>query len=178
MFVASRRWIDLAAAATHRTIRASAFRLNCCIEAACIAVGLAETFGFLCEPVPVAVRVLSASHKQVTMLPGPGAGRRTGGFAGHLLVSYPGAGVVVDLTSDQFHTRKRGLLVPAPLVMTFDRDRLAGGVEVTLPSGTKIAYREMVGDVSWRALPAWTESSAIPIAIARRHLDAALAPAS
>ncbi len=178
MFVASRRWIDLAAVATHRTIRASAFRLNCCIEAACIAVGLAETYGYLCEPVPVAVRVLSTRRKQATVLPRPGVDRRTGNYNGHMLMSYPGAGVVVDLTSDQFHTPERGLRVPAPLVMTLDRDRLASGVEVTLPSGTKIAYLEMAGDVSWRALPAWTESSAIPITVARRHLDAALAPAS
>lgn len=174
MFVASPRWIDQASAVTYRTMRTALCKLNSCVEAGCIAVGLAERYGYLCEPVAVAVRVTSPSGREVTYLPGPDS-RRQGGFAGHLVVTYPGVEAVVDLTADQFHAPRRGLVVPAPLVIPVGRDDLNPGVEVTLPGGTRIEYRELVDDVSWKALPAWTESSEMVIELAKRRLDAVLA---
>ncbi len=134
---------------------------------------LAQRYGYLCEPVPVAVRVIG--ERAETILPGPYS-RRRDGFAGHLVVAYPGADTVVDLTSDQFNAPERGLHVPAPLILPVSREDLTGGIEVTLPpAGTRIYYRELVDDVSWRALPAWTESSDLVIEIAKRRLDAVLA---
>ncbi len=171
MLVAPATWIDLAAATTYRTMRDAQCKLNSCIEAGCIAVGLAQSYGYLCEPVPVAVRVLHGNA--ATVLPGP-TSRRRDGFAGHLVVHYPGADMLVDLTADQFHSPERGLLVPAPLLMPVTRDALAAGIEVTLPAGTQIAYQEMADDVSWRALPAWRDSSGVTIAAARRRLDVLL----
>lgn len=147
---------------------------NACVEAACIAVGVAQAFGFLCEPIPVAVQVIAGG--EATILPGDGSRRRPG-FAGHLLVHYPGADTAVDLTADQFHAPDRGLLVPEPLVLPVPRDAFVGGIGFTLPTGTRMTYRELVDDVSWRALPAWHESSALTVAAIVRRMRAELADA-
>ncbi len=180
MFVATERWIDLATDATRETMRDARCVRNSCVEAACIAVGVAQEFGYLCEPVPVAVRVVSATRKEMIVLPGADSRRRDRGrpvFAGHLVVSYPGAGTVVDLTADQFHAPERGIWVPEHLVLPVEREDLVAGFAVELPGGTAIEYREMEGDVSWRSLPAWRESSALLVAVAVRRLRASLAAA-
>ena len=172
MFVASSDWIDRSTETIYQAMRDAQCGRNSCVEAACIAVGVAQAFGYLCEPVPVAVCVRAGD--QATVLPGPDS-RRRDGFAGHLVVHYPGADTVVDLTADQFHAPRRGIWVPEPLIMPVSRDGLARGFGAELPTGTLIEYREMVDDVSWRSLPAWTESSNILIAVIVRRLRALLA---
>ncbi len=176
MFVAPPQWIDRASFVTYQTMRDARCKLNSCVEAGCIAVGLAERYGYLCEPVPVAVRVTSANGRVMTYLPGP-ASRRRGGFAGHLVVTYPGTPVIADLTADQFHRPEAGLVVPAPLIIPADRGHLVPGFEIRLPGGVRMQYRELVDDVSWRALPAWTESSDLVIDVAKQRLDVVLAAA-
>lgn len=171
MFVAPDMWIDLASDQTYQAMRSFGCKLNSCIEAACIADGLAQRYGYLCEPIPVAIRVIG--KRASVMLPGPDS-RKGRGFAGHLIVYYPGADRVVDLTSDQFSLPEWDLLVPAPLGMPVTRDSLVNGVVVTVSSGLRIVYRELVNDVSWRSLPAWTESSDEVIEVAKTRLDAAL----
>lgn len=90
------------------------------------------------------------------------------------MLHFPAVDVFVDLTADQFHNPRRGLLVPEPLCGPVTREQLAAGIAVDLPTGTTIRYREMVGDVSWRALPAWYEPSTLTTAIAVRNLRATL----
>ena len=157
MFAPDDEWIARFADAVYGTMRRGRCALNACVEAACIAVGVAREFGYLCEPVPVAVRVYAG--REMTVLPGPGPlARRRAGFGGHMVVHFPGANVLVDLTADQFHAPHRGLRVPAPLCLPVGREQLAEGIAVGLPHGeTTVTYQEMVDDVSWRALPAWTE---------------------
>ncbi len=169
MIVAPHRWIDLATTATYQAMRDGRCVRNACIEAGCIAVGVAQNHSYLCEPVPAAVCV--SAGKEATVLPGVES-RRRDGFAGHLVVFYPGADIMVDLTADQFDAPARGLHVPGPLVVSISRDDLAAGMQVHLPTGTTVQYREMVGDVSWRALPAWYESSRLTIGHATRLLHA------
>lgn len=171
MFVADPDWVDAFADAVHATMRRVGCNLNSCVEAGCIAVGVARTFGYVCQPVPV--RVIVQAGKQATVLPGAEF-RRQGGFAGHLVVHFPGVDNVVDLTSDQFHAPHRGLYVPAPLVFPVGREDLTAGFGVALPSGTHISYQEMLGDVSWQTLPAWTGSSAFTINLAVRELRSEL----
>lgn len=172
VFVADHRWINLSADVIARTMRDQRCTINSCVEAACIAVGVAEAFGYLCEPVPVAVQVLAGD--QAIILPGPGSRHRPG-FAGHLVVDYPGADRIVDHTAGQFHRPDRALYVPPILVLPIPRSRLTPGVMFELPSGATMTMREMDGDVSWKAEEAWYESSALTIGVAVRRLRAALA---
>jgi len=169
MFTPDVQWIEAFAEAIRNTMHRCGAAPNSCIEAACVGVGVAREFGFLVEPVPVAVHVLAGG--QATVLPSPdGSSKRDSGFAGHLILHFPGAGMMVDLTADQFHNPKRGLLVPGPMVGPVTREQLTTGFGADLPGGTKIGYRELVGDVSWRVLPAWAEPSTLMTQMAVREL--------
>jgi hypothetical protein len=162
MFAPSNRWISAFVAATQEVMRRCECSLNSCVEAGCIGVGVARHFGYIATPVPVAVLVQAGG--EATILPGP-PGSRTGrsGFDGHLLLHFAGD-TVVDLTAGQFHAPARGLYVPGPITLPgCTRELLTGGVAVELPGGTTVAYQEMVGNLEWRHLPAWTGSSAITI---------------
>lgn len=173
MFTPDLMWIEAFTAVVHDTLRGCGCTINCCVEAACVGVGVARAFGYLVEPVPVAVQVYAGN--EVTILPGPdGHGKRREGFDGHLVLYFPTVGIVSDITADQFHDPKRGLHVPEPLTGDIPRDRLIAGIAAELPGGTTIAYRELVGDVSWRALPAWADPSPLTTHIAIRNLREAL----
>lgn len=174
MFTPDRQWVEAFAEAVHDTMRRCGSPTNCCVEAACVGTGVAREFGYLVEAVPVAVVVRAG--RQATILPGPdGAGKRRSGFAGHLILHFPTAGLLVDATADQFHDPARGLHVPDPLTADVDRRDLAYGFVGALPTGTTIRYREMVGDVSWRALQAWAEPSTLAVRLAVRDLRQRLA---
>lgn len=162
MFSPTKDWLDVFVSATREVMRRCECTLNACVEAGCIGVGVARHFGFVATPVPVAVRVQAGN--EATILPGP-PGTRTGrsGFDGHLLLHFAGDHVI-DLTADQFHTPARGLHVPGPITLPgCTREMLADSVAFTLPTGTSVAYQEMAGNLEWRYMPAWTQSSAITI---------------
>lgn len=154
------------------TMRDAGCTDNSCVEAACIGVGVAHAFGFVAEPVPVAVRAVAGNTAIV--LPGPNREGRRRGFDAHLILHFAG-NAFVDLTARQFNRPDRGLLVPGPIVV-YDapRDRLAAWATVPLRTGTTVSYRELDDDVTWRMLPAWTESSALTIRVATRNLRTAL----
>jgi hypothetical protein len=175
MLIPDPLWIDAFTDVVHDTMRRCKSPANCCVEAACVGVGVAKAFGYLVEPVPVSVQVVAGRH--ATILPGPD-GRRRSGFDGHLVLYFATAGILADPTADQFHAPKRGLHVPPTLTAPVPRDVLVAGVAAELPGGTTIIYREMVGDVSWRSLPAWAEPSALTTLIATRELREALSASS
>lgn len=179
VFAPDQRWISAFANVVREVMDRCGCTPNSCVEAACIGAGVSKAHGYLVEPVPVAVQVLAGN--QATVLPGP-AGRRgnsqRSGFDGHLILHFPAARVMVDLTADQFNSPRRGLLVPGPIIGPIAREQLAGQWAVAaLPTGTEVRYREMIGNVAWRALPAWRESSELVIGIADRALRAQLSGA-
>lgn len=176
MFAPTKHWLSAFLSSTRNVMRQCKRPLNSCIEAACIGVGVARAFGYVATPVPVAVRVQGAG-KAALVLPGPPGHRRTDfrGFEGHLLLHFAGD-TLTDLTADQFHRPTLGLYVPGGITVPgVTREHLAGGIEFDLPTGTSVAYWEMPGNVEWRSLPAWTESSDLPIRLTvaelRRRLD-------
>lgn len=148
-------------------------KANSCLEACRVGVDVAREFGHLAEPVPVAVRV--EAGKQQTVVPGPpGTPVRLRGYAGHLILYFPTAGTMADLTADQFHDPRRGLLVRGPVVAPMARHRLTEGFDAVLSSGTVIGYRERAEDASWRTMPAWAQPSTLVTLLAVKTLrDAA-----
>lgn len=169
MFAPTERWLSAFTDATRIVMRRWGCPPNACIEAACIGVGVARRFGYVATPVPVAVRV--QVQNTAILVPGPPGTRPSrDGFAGHLVLHFAGD-VVVDLTADQFHRPDWGILVPGPITVPgCAREHLAGGVEFELPTGAAVAWQEMVGNVAWRSLPAWTQSSAVPIRLVEAEL--------
>lgn len=176
MFAPTERWLSTFVDSTREVMRRVLCRVNSCVEAGCIGVGVAREFGYIAVPVPVAALVQAGN--EATILPGPADSwdRRGGGggFRGHLLLHFAGD-TLVDLTADQFHAPARGIYLPDPIVVPCcPRELLAGGVAFEV-GGTTVTYREMVGNLEWQALPAWTGSSAVPIRLVvaemRRRLD-------
>lgn len=160
MFVPTERWPSAFTAAVRIVMRRAQCQPNACIESAGIGVGVAQRFGYLAEPVPVAVQVQAGNYAVV--LPGPpGTPASREGFAGHVVLHFAGD-TVIDLTADQFHRPDLGILVPGPITLPgCPREQLTEGVGFELPTGVAMTYRELVGNVAWRALPAWAESSAL-----------------
>lgn len=168
-------WVDLFAETVRCTMRTCRAKVNSCIEATLVGVGVAQACGYLAEPVPVCALVHAG--KQATVLPGPpGSPRQRGeGYEGHLLLHFPAANITSDITADQFHDPRRGLLVPRSVVFPATRAELVAGVEHGTGNGTRIIYAERVGDISYRAYPAWALPSPFTTAVALRNLRAAWA---
>lgn len=178
MFAPDERWLRAFDHVVPAALRRFGCPPNSCVEAGCIGVGVSQAFGFVVEPIPVAVHVTNGC--EATVLPAPPelrtSRRRRDGFEGHLVLFFPGASVMSDLTAVQFNDPRRGLLVPGPVTGKVDRTALAGeGIVADMENGTVIHYQEMVGNVAWRALPAWRESSAMSITVVARELREYLA---
>lgn len=179
MFAPPDAWLDAFTTTVNATLRRCGAVRNCCVEACCVGVGVAREWGYLAEPLPVAVQVRNMQRRQATVIPGPdGTSRRRDGFAGHLVLYFPAAQALVDPTADQFHDPARGLLVPEPVWLHVTRDDLATGLVGELPGGTTLGYQLLPDDVSWRALEAWTGSSAVTTGLAIRALRDALSTGS
>lgn len=166
-------WIELFGDTVHATMRRAGCARNACLEAACVAVGVARLFGYRCEPVPVDVLVVAG--RQATIVGGRGPRLDGDGkYNGHLVVHFPGADEMLDLTSDQFHDPGRGLHVPAPISTTVPRAELALGIRLDLPDpATSITYQE-TDDGTWRTLPGWAEPSPELTLLAVRAMLAAV----
>lgn len=169
MFAPTESWLAAFTAAVRIVMRRAQCRLNSCVEAACIGVGVARRFGYIATPVPVAASVQVGNYAVV--LPGPpGTPPSREGFAGHLVLHFAGD-TVIDLTADQFHRPDLGILVPGPITLPgCSREQLTCGVGFKLPTGVEMTYQELVGDVAWRALPAWTGSSDLTIHLTTAEL--------
>ena len=175
MFTPTDQWIEIFTRTVHGTLARCGVNRNSCIESTLVGRAVAQHFGFFTDPIALDVRVDSANHGTILLVPGPpGTSDRRPGFAAHLAVYFPGAELLVDLTADQFHYPSRDLHVPGPVVGRATRTELATWSGKTLRSGTTIHYRERPDDISYRTMPAWTGSSAFTIRLAVRAMYEAL----
>jgi hypothetical protein len=172
VFAPEQAWITAYTAAIRTAMIVCKMRPNSCIEVGCVGVGLARRHGHIPEPIPVAV--YAHRGNEATVVPGADS-KRDDGFAGHLVLHFAG-GAFLDLTADQFHDARRGILLPGPIVLPgVTRQQITDGFEVGLSTGTTVRYRELVDDIAWRRQPAWTDSSELTIGIADRELRRLLA---
>ena len=122
-----------------------------CVHSSMVVRDVLRHYGLDAETVPVSV-VVEADHGESGIVSIP-----TGNFAGHMVtrVRFPGFGVLIDLTLQQFSDPSAGINPPPVAILGAPADRLdTVEIAVTPPGHGQIRYRLRPEMDDWQQLAA------------------------